>query len=165
MIKLTGMGHINMRTERHMWASGLKISSMELVSRSGRMVQSMRVNIKTERNMEMVALLLPIAALILGNSDTTKYLGSENTFGLMAKCMRGNGKITKCMDVEHLFGGMVRDMRVNSFSTKERVMVHSNGKMGVYTKDSGKMENNTELEYSHPKTTKLKKENGTTVRR
>jgi len=45
----------NTLMELHMWASGLKINSMELVLKNGQMVLNMKDNIKMERSMEMDA--------------------------------------------------------------------------------------------------------------
>lgn len=53
MIKLMDMVLISMPMELHMLVSGLKINSMDMVLRNGLIAQSMRVNIKTARNMEM----------------------------------------------------------------------------------------------------------------
>jgi hypothetical protein len=53
MIKHMGMELISMPTELLMSVSGLKINNMEPELKNGQMVQSMRDNIKMERNMEM----------------------------------------------------------------------------------------------------------------
>lgn len=46
-----------------------------------------------------------------------------------------------------------------------KVKVHSSGKMAESTKVNGKMENNTELVYLHPKITRLKEGSGRMERR
>ena len=54
MIKLMAMEHINMLTAQLMLVSGLRTSNTELVLKNGQMEQSMKDNIRTERNMETV---------------------------------------------------------------------------------------------------------------
>lgn len=51
-------------------------------------------------------------------------------------------------------------MKDNLYLIKEKDTELSNGRTEESTKDNGKMVNNTELEYSHQKIIKLKKENG-----
>jgi len=46
-----------------------------------------------------------------------------------------------------------------------KAKVHSSGRMAESTKVNGKMENNMELEYLHPKTTRLKEVSGKMERR
>ena len=102
---------------------------------------------------------------IQGNSDIMRYQELVNTFGQMVKCMKASGKITKCMAEEHSYGEMVKGTKDSLCSTKEKVMVLSNGKTVESMKDNGKTVNNMELEYSRPRIIKLKRVNGLMAKR
>ena len=54
-IKLTGTVHTSMQTVQSMWASGMKISSMEEELKNGLMALNMTADIKMAKNMETVS--------------------------------------------------------------------------------------------------------------
>ena len=62
------------------------------------MVQSMKVNIKMVKSMEMAVLLLLMVVHTQDSLDIMKYLDLASTSGLMARCMKESGKTIKCTD-------------------------------------------------------------------
>ena len=143
-----------------MSVSGTRISSTEPELKSGQMVQSMKVNIKMVKSMEMAVLLLLMVVHTQDSLDIMRYLDLASTSGLMARCMKESGKTIKCTDEVLWYGETVNVMKVNLYSIKERDMVLLNGKMVEYMKGNGKMGNNMVSEYSLQKIIKLRKVNG-----
>ena len=85
--------------------------------------------------------------------------------GQMGRPTRASGRKTRCMATESSFGRMAKNMKATSSMISVKVKVNSHGRTVEYTMASGRMESNTDVESSSPRTTWRESENGKTEER
>lgn len=78
----------------------------------------------------------------------------------MAVSMRVNGKTTRWKVTVYSHGLMVEDMKENILTIRKKGKAHFSGPMVGSTKETGKMENNMELEFIHQPLGRPREENG-----
>merc|ERR1739844_842416 len=104
--------HIHMQMEPITRVNGKMISSMDMVSSLGQMVQDMKVNMKTERKRDKDASPSQTVATTRDSSRRTRFLDLETIIGQMANHMLVTGASTKWTATVSSHGKMARNMRV-----------------------------------------------------
>ena len=74
----------------------------------------------------------------------TKYMGRENTNGVMVEVMMEIGMNVLCMDMVSIFGQMVDDMKDNIIKIRKKVTEYILGMMEENIKVIGRMVNRKE---------------------
>ena len=126
----------------------------------GLMGQDMRVNIRMGRSINKVNLHLLMVVIMKESLNKMKYQEKDNTFGLMENFMMDYGQQIKCMERVFLNGKMGRSMKGILKVIREKDMGHLLGRMVEFIQENGKMESNTEKEYTLVKMENKNKDNG-----
>ena len=147
---------ISIKTAHPIQASGVTISSMAMVIRSGLMAHSTRETMLKESNKAMVHLLGLMAIGMRANSRPTIFKAMVDTLGSMVDTIEAFGRIIKCMVREHSSGLMEDSMKGNTSMKKSKDMESSLGLMAEATLDIGATESKTEKVFTVTK--KVRKE-------
>lgn len=107
--------------------TGETIYSMEKVSNIGTITQSMRVNIKKERNMDKVLIHGKMVLSILANGMKIGSMVKDNTPGTMVDNIMVIGKTTIWMDMVCILGKMAGSTRANTRRIRSTALVCTPG--------------------------------------
>lgn len=107
--------------------TGETIYSMEKVSNIGTITQSMRVNIKKERNMDKVLIHGKTVLSILANGMKIGSMVKDNTPGTMVDNIMVIGKTTIWMDMVCILGKMAGSTRANTRRIRSTALVCTPG--------------------------------------
>ena len=108
------------------------------------MEASMKGTIMKVIKMVRVLIAGQMVAIIQVIGRGTKYMGRENTNGVMAEVMMEIGMNVLCMDMVSTSGQMVDDMKDNIFKIRKKVMVYILGMMVENIRVIGRMVNKKE---------------------
>jgi hypothetical protein len=139
---------------------GKKTSSMVMVLRPGLMVQVIKVTMLKERNMERANSHGLMEALIKESSTRTISKDMASINGLMEEYTKVSGRTTKWKVTVSSCGPTAESTRVSTWMIKRKEEVYSIGQMEGNTRETGKMENNTVSEFTHPHLGRPKKDSG-----
>ena len=97
MIRLMEWVIISMQMVLHITESGKTTNNTEKGQRPGQMERGTKAHILKEKNMEKEFYSLQMGVSIMEISNTTKYQGKANMYGLIRRHMMVSGKRIKCM--------------------------------------------------------------------
>ena len=131
MTKRTGLGSIRTQMVLSMRVTGLTISNMAKVKKSGQMEHSTKVTIREARKMATVSSYGPISQVIQANFMKTISMDLESIAGPTVVFTTVNGHKIKCKGVVFLLGQMEGVMKVSITMIKKKVVADLSGLMDV----------------------------------
>ena len=124
---------------------GIKVFSMEKVTRPGQMDQNTSVNITTARKKVVAFTSGKTVPSTQASGSITRSTASASMNGKTVECTLASGKMATCTASENTSGKIVNSMKVNMSMIRNTGMGFTLGRMGVFTRDTGKTGNNMVL--------------------
>merc|ERR1712137_485332 len=133
------------RMAQNMWGDGLRISKMEMASKLGQTMPSMKDSTRKAGNMAEANSFGLMAQSMRAHSWRTTYTGRAIIRGVTTVSTMVSGEEIRCTEWVFLLGVMVALMMELMQTTRSMATVYSSGLMAGYMMANGKEESNKGL--------------------